>query len=218
MMQSKGLSESYLLCFVWFQWGLSEFVILRNSAKCREGALLAFECLCETLGRLFEPWVDILDLEYLYLLFFSSLQNWSVISQVCDPDVAVAISIFLWSSCRSSWSCWMCCSCNDVSTYCSGCEACLAFSFEGDNYFCCSRSAYLIYDILTCFCFSQNKWLYCLVSYALNRCLLFHFIICCCCSRIPSWYVWTLIWILRGLFLWIFSYIFVNWNVFVLPM
>ncbi|XAR48876.1 hypothetical protein NMG60_11031843 [Bertholletia excelsa] len=29
----------------------------RNSAKCREGALLAFECLCENLGRLFEPYV-----------------------------------------------------------------------------------------------------------------------------------------------------------------
>ncbi|XP_059665692.1 protein ILITYHIA isoform X2 [Cornus florida] len=29
----------------------------RNSAKCREGALLAFECLCEKLGRLFEPYV-----------------------------------------------------------------------------------------------------------------------------------------------------------------
>ncbi|KAK8589608.1 hypothetical protein V6N13_088443 [Hibiscus sabdariffa] len=29
----------------------------RNSAKSREGALLAFECLCEYLGRLFEPYV-----------------------------------------------------------------------------------------------------------------------------------------------------------------
>ncbi|GAB4855804.1 eIF-2-alpha kinase activator GCN1 [Ancistrocladus abbreviatus] len=29
----------------------------RNSAKCREGALLGFECLCEKLGKLFEPYV-----------------------------------------------------------------------------------------------------------------------------------------------------------------
>ncbi|KAI3459061.1 hypothetical protein Pfo_015724 [Paulownia fortunei] len=33
--------------------GLSD----RNSAKCREGALLAFECFCDKLGRLFEPYV-----------------------------------------------------------------------------------------------------------------------------------------------------------------
>ncbi|KAL0317538.1 UNVERIFIED_CONTAM: protein ILITYHIA [Sesamum angustifolium] len=33
--------------------GLSD----RNSAKSREGALLAFECFCEKLGRLFEPYV-----------------------------------------------------------------------------------------------------------------------------------------------------------------
>ncbi|GAV69761.1 LOW QUALITY PROTEIN: DUF3554 domain-containing protein/CLASP_N domain-containing protein/HEAT_2 domain-containing protein [Cephalotus follicularis] len=36
---------------------LREALVDRNSAKHREGALLAFECLCETLGRLFEPYV-----------------------------------------------------------------------------------------------------------------------------------------------------------------
>ncbi|KAM3705375.1 hypothetical protein ACJW31_03G074900 [Castanea mollissima] len=36
---------------------LREGFVDRNSAKCREGALLGFECLCETLGRLFEPYV-----------------------------------------------------------------------------------------------------------------------------------------------------------------
>lgn len=36
---------------------LREGLVDRNSAKCREGALLGFECLCETLGRLFEPYV-----------------------------------------------------------------------------------------------------------------------------------------------------------------
>lgn len=36
---------------------LREGLADRNSAKCREGALLGFECLCEKLGRLFEPYV-----------------------------------------------------------------------------------------------------------------------------------------------------------------
>ncbi|KAE9616079.1 putative translational activator Gcn1 [Lupinus albus] len=36
---------------------LQEALAERNSAKSREGALLEFECLCETLGRLFEPYV-----------------------------------------------------------------------------------------------------------------------------------------------------------------
>lgn len=36
---------------------LREGLADRTSAKCREGALLAFECLCETLGKVFEPYV-----------------------------------------------------------------------------------------------------------------------------------------------------------------
>nr|CAD1820930.1 unnamed protein product [Ananas comosus var. bracteatus] len=36
---------------------LREGLADRNSAKSREGALLGFECLCEKLGRLFEPYV-----------------------------------------------------------------------------------------------------------------------------------------------------------------
>ncbi|KAK7332811.1 hypothetical protein VNO80_29566 [Phaseolus coccineus] len=36
---------------------LQESLAERNSAKSREGALLGFECLCETLGRIFEPYV-----------------------------------------------------------------------------------------------------------------------------------------------------------------
>lgn len=36
---------------------LQEGLADRNNAKSREGALLAFECLCEKLGRLFEPYV-----------------------------------------------------------------------------------------------------------------------------------------------------------------
>ncbi|KAG0496604.1 hypothetical protein HPP92_001295 [Vanilla planifolia] len=41
----------------------------RNSAKSREGALLGFECLCEKLGRLFEPYV--IQLLPLLLVAFS---------------------------------------------------------------------------------------------------------------------------------------------------
>ncbi|KAL6988990.1 eIF-2-alpha kinase activator GCN1 [Sarracenia purpurea var. burkii] len=36
---------------------LREGLTDRNSAKCREGALLEFECLCDKLGKLFEPYV-----------------------------------------------------------------------------------------------------------------------------------------------------------------
>ncbi|XP_057962817.1 protein ILITYHIA [Malania oleifera] len=36
---------------------LQEGLVDRSSARCREGALLGFECLCETLGKLFEPYV-----------------------------------------------------------------------------------------------------------------------------------------------------------------
>lgn len=36
---------------------LREGLVDRNSAKSREGALLAFECFCEKLGKLFEPYV-----------------------------------------------------------------------------------------------------------------------------------------------------------------
>ncbi|KAK9083066.1 hypothetical protein Scep_029537 [Stephania cephalantha] len=43
-----------------------------NSAKAREGALLAFECLCENLGRVFEPYVD--ELQSCYCCF-SCLKN-----------------------------------------------------------------------------------------------------------------------------------------------
>lgn len=34
---------------------LREGLAHRNSAKCREGSLLAFECLSKKLGKLFEP-------------------------------------------------------------------------------------------------------------------------------------------------------------------
>ncbi|XP_027348848.1 protein ILITYHIA isoform X2 [Abrus precatorius] len=52
----KGFGISCLKKYrivITLQEGLAE----RNSAKSREGALLGFECLCETLGKLFEPYV-----------------------------------------------------------------------------------------------------------------------------------------------------------------
>lgn len=45
------------------------FSYCRNSAKSREGALLGFECLCEILGRLFEPYVDEFYCPIRFLLF-----------------------------------------------------------------------------------------------------------------------------------------------------
>ncbi|KAK7337971.1 hypothetical protein VNO77_18565 [Canavalia gladiata] len=48
---------------------LHEGLAERNSAKSREGALLGFECLCETLGRLFEPYV--IQMLPLLLILFS---------------------------------------------------------------------------------------------------------------------------------------------------
>lgn len=72
----------------------------RNSAKSREGALLGFECLCETLGRLFEPYVYfvanymifiiVIVLKVLYL--DSLIHN---LIQVCDPDVTTTFSFLL---------------------------------------------------------------------------------------------------------------------------
>lgn len=86
--------------------------ICRNSAKSREGALLAFECFCEKLGKLFEP--------YVLCLYFFSVENdtnemlillcnlnWdmrltsSVSSvslfflQVCNSNVSVPLGFFL---------------------------------------------------------------------------------------------------------------------------
>ncbi|XP_019420925.1 PREDICTED: eIF-2-alpha kinase activator GCN1 isoform X4 [Lupinus angustifolius] len=50
---------------------LQEALAERNSAKSREGALLGFECLCETLGRLFEPYVNEYVIQMLPLLLVS---------------------------------------------------------------------------------------------------------------------------------------------------
>ncbi|KAI0489335.1 hypothetical protein KFK09_029177 [Dendrobium nobile] len=55
----KGFGISCLKKYgivVMLQQGLED----RNSAKAREGALLGFECLCEKLGRLYEPYVILL--------------------------------------------------------------------------------------------------------------------------------------------------------------
>ncbi|KAG5056227.1 hypothetical protein JHK85_008737 [Glycine max] len=52
---------------------LQESLAERNSAKSREGALLGFECLCETLGRIFEPYV--IQMLPLLLVSFSDQVN-----------------------------------------------------------------------------------------------------------------------------------------------
>ncbi|KAK1580965.1 hypothetical protein Q3G72_001738 [Acer saccharum] len=45
---------AFLLCIFWLCWVR---LAGRISEKRREGAILAFECLCENLGILFEPYV-----------------------------------------------------------------------------------------------------------------------------------------------------------------
>lgn len=50
--RERERERQYLLVF-----SLANSSLSRNSAKCREGALLGFECLCEKLGKLFEPYV-----------------------------------------------------------------------------------------------------------------------------------------------------------------
>uniref|UniRef100_A0A803KNN2 TOG domain-containing protein n=1 Tax=Chenopodium quinoa TaxID=63459 RepID=A0A803KNN2_CHEQI len=52
---------------------LREGLTDRTSAKCREGALLGFECLCEKLGKLFEPYV--IQMLPLLLVSFSDQVN-----------------------------------------------------------------------------------------------------------------------------------------------
>ena len=51
----SALKKFKSIVFEYNKLPLTDYVKYRNSAKCREGALLGFECLCETLGRLFEP-------------------------------------------------------------------------------------------------------------------------------------------------------------------
>ncbi|KAF3790933.1 eIF-2-alpha kinase activator [Nymphaea thermarum] len=52
----------------------------RNSAKSREGALLGFECLCEKLGRLFEPYV----IQILPLLLISFSDQVSAVREAAE--------------------------------------------------------------------------------------------------------------------------------------
>ncbi|KAK6156422.1 hypothetical protein DH2020_010670 [Rehmannia glutinosa] len=63
LMQSKQEEAAALISRLLDQlmksdkYALRDGLLDRNSAKSREGALLAFECFCEKLGRLFEPYV-----------------------------------------------------------------------------------------------------------------------------------------------------------------
>ena len=55
VLEINQISTSTNHCIVIFCSHKCNCYIFRNSAKCREGSLLAFECLCEKLGKLFEP-------------------------------------------------------------------------------------------------------------------------------------------------------------------
>ncbi|KAJ0080466.1 hypothetical protein Patl1_23083 [Pistacia atlantica] len=60
----------------------------RNSAKRREGSLLAFECLCEMLGRLFEPYV----IQMLPLLLVSFSDQVVAVREAADSAARAMMS------------------------------------------------------------------------------------------------------------------------------
>ncbi|KAM1125616.1 hypothetical protein ACFX1Q_040905 [Malus domestica] len=66
-----------LLWLVLQQPAIRKFTTDWNSAKCREGALLGFECLCEPPGRLFEPYI----IKMLPLLLVSFLDQVVVVRE-----------------------------------------------------------------------------------------------------------------------------------------
>lgn len=70
----------------------------RNSAKSREGALLAFECFCEKLGKLFEPYVLHYCGKKLSLCSMSLFQLiclFPLLVQVCDSNITTTSGFFL---------------------------------------------------------------------------------------------------------------------------